>query len=269
MTQLYKNPSISDRERASAPDSKNKIKGSVTIEAALVIPMFLFAVLCLIYLLEIQSIRFSIGTATHGAAKIAAEETAVVSFFNPIKFQSDLINLIGADRLDQSIIVDGSRGIRCWTTFYDIEEEVLHVNVGYTIKLPFPEYTGIQLKQEYEFQIKVWTGYRNRRGEGTEESIVYIAETGVVYHTNYQCPYLQLSVRFVPASAVENLRNENGGIYHACEKCVYGASMTGVYITNYGMKYHNSLSCSGLKRSVRAVKKSEVAGMGACSKCGI
>lgn len=265
---LYRTPSISDREKTSAPDSKRKIQGSVTIEAALTIPIFLFAVLCLVYLFEIQAISFSIRTAAQGAAKIAAEEAAVIPVCNPVKFQADLINLIGTDRLDRSIVVGGSRGIHCFTTYYDSKEEVLKVKVGYTLRLPFPEYTGIRIKQEQGFQIKAWTGYAEHNGEETDEEIVYITENGFVYHTDYHCSYLQPSVQFVPVSAVENFRNESGGIYHACERCVHGESMSGVYITNYGTKYHNSLSCSGLKRSIRAVKKSEVIGKGACSKCG-
>ena len=58
-------------ERASVPGMRNEKKklfrqsGSVTIEASFGIPLFLFAALCLIWLIEIQSIRISITNAVH------------------------------------------------------------------------------------------------------------------------------------------------------------------------------------------------------------
>lgn len=71
----------------------------------------------------------------------------------------------------------------------------------------------------------------------------------------------------VPYTGLGNMRNESGGRYHACERCVIGTTMTGIYITQYGDRYHNSLNCSGLKRTIRTIKKSQTAGKRGCSKC--
>lgn len=60
-----------------------------------------------------------------------------------------------------------------------------------------------------------------------------------------------------------------GGIYHLCERCGWMPGNDGnCYVTDYGDRYHTSLSCSGLKRKVYTVPLSEVKGKGACSKCG-
>ena len=118
-----------------------------------------------------------------------------------------------------------------------------------------------------EFKVSAWNGYQKDRKENEDGQIVYITEKGTVWHSDYQCSYLQLSIQYVQYSELQNMRNEGGGKYHKCEQCVYGQAMNGVYITSYGNRYHNSLNCSSLKRTIRAVHKSEVAGRGGCSKC--
>lgn len=251
------------RKRASVPASN----GSMTVEAALTIPLFLFAVLSLIFLLEIQAIRFSVYAAAQSAAKTAAVQAAVVPVVNPFQFQSDIVNAIGAERLDRSIVEGGSSGIHCGTTYFSEKDGIIHVHVRYKVRLPFPGYTGLGTNIKQEFEVKAWTGYEDAGIEDDDGEIVYITDTGGVYHSDYHCSYLQLSIQYVPVGEVSGIRNENGEKYHACEQCVHGMAMSGVYVTEYGNKYHNSLNCSGLKRTIHAVKKSEVSGMGGCSKC--
>lgn len=260
-TKLSKNSHL-NLKRASVPGSK----GSVTIEAALAIPIFLFAVLCLIYLLEIQAIEFTVKAAAQEAAKQSAADLALVPVLNTYSFQKDLIENIGSERLERSIIEDGSAGIHCWSSYYNTVSEEVIIKVNYTVKLPVPGFLNLGVKKKEELKVKAWTG-RATQNLSEDDEVVYVTDTGVVYHTNYQCPYLQLSIKFVPSSSLIDVRNENGGIYHACERCVHGEAMAGVYITEYGTKYHNSLNCSGMKRSIKAVKKSEVAGLGGCTKC--
>ena len=117
------------------------------------------------------------------------------------------------------------------------------------------------------FKLSSWTGYEDQ-GMGSEGSgIVYMTDNGSVYHDDYNCSYLRLSIRYIPYEELGGIRNESGGKYHACDKCVIGPAMTGVYITDSGTKYHNSLNCSGLKRTIHAVEKSETGGVGGCSRC--
>ena len=116
--QPNKDKNLLKPERASVPGiiirNIKRQRGSVTIEASFGIPLFLFAALCLIWLLEIQSIRISITNAAQNAAKSAAEDTAIIPVLNTIKLKSDIVALIGEERIGRSIIQGGSSGISCW-----------------------------------------------------------------------------------------------------------------------------------------------------------
>ena len=252
-----------DKERASAPETK----ASVTIEASIAIPLFLFAVLCLIWMIEIQNIRISIAGAAQSAAKKESEQTALFSVLNSIKLKSDILDLLGEEWLENSIIKGGRSGISCWKSYVSPVTGEMNVVVEYEIKLPVPMFGSPSAELREEFKMSSWTGYKDRSAEEDGAEIVYITEHGTVYHEKYQCPYLQLSVSFIPYTEAERMRNASGGKYYGCEKCVYGPPMTGVYITDYGNRYHNSLNCSGLRRTIRAIKKSEAGWRGGCSKC--
>lgn len=135
------------------------------------------------------------------------------------------------------------------------------------IRLPFLQFGNLSAEYKEEMKFSSWNGFQKKGLESGDEQIVYITKTGLVYHEDYQCTYLQLSVRFIPYADLDGIRNEDGGRYYKCDKCVHGSAMAGVYITNTGGKYHNSLTCSGLNRTIYAVQKSRVIGRGRCSRC--
>ncbi len=263
MTQSDTNPSESKKERASVLSPR----ASVTLEAALVIPLYFFAVLTLVYMLEIQAVGITIRAALQDAAKTAAADAVLLPAVNIFKFKSDVVQAAGFDRLDRSIVAGGSSGIDCSRTYYSPLSGEIKAVAEYSVQLPFPGFKNLTARFREEMRVKGWTGYTKRDGTKGQDKIVYLTDTALVYHEDYQCTYLQLSVRFTPFSGLEGLRSEDGGKYKGCEKCVHGETMAGVYITNTGRKYHNSLNCSGLKRTIHAVKKSDVGSRAGCSRC--
>lgn len=231
------------------------------------VPLFFFAVICLLYLMEIMAVQTAVRSGLQYAGKTTAQEAYVTVLCSPSAVKSDMVNAIGADRLERSIVVGGSSGIDCSASRISPLTGIGELSAKYKIRIPVPVFHIASLNFEEKMQIKVWNGYE-KGGFGTkDETIVYITETGLVYHRNYHCTHLDLSIHMVQSEEVKTLRNKNGGKYHACERCGKGTGGS-LYITDTGDCYHSSLSCSGLKRTVYAIPFSEAAGKRACSKCG-
>lgn len=251
-------------ERASLFTS---LKGIITAEASMVLPIFLLAVCCLCYLLEIMAIQINVRAAAHSVGKELTQEAYVMPLVLPSKVEADMVQLIGAERMERSMIRGGSRGLNCSKTRISSKTGIIYMDVEYELALPISMFGILELPCKEEFQIKGWTGYVKNGFGGGREDVVYITETGLVYHRDYHCTYLDLSIQMVQKSEISNLRNEYQEKYYSCEKC--GSKSEGnVYITGQGNRYHSSLGCSGLKRSVYAVPISEIMGRGACSRCG-
>lgn len=242
-------------------------RASVTVEAALALPLFFFAALLLTYQLEMAAIETQVEAGANSAAKVAAKEMYVLPVLNPMQMESDIVNVIGDERLDRSIIDGGSSGLNCSGSYANPQSGVIHVKVSYRLKMPFPKFAVPPMTVKKEFKIKGWTGYE-KEGIGESAELVYITDHAAVYHKDYHCTHLQLSVHMVSTAEVGDLRNEGGGKYHACEFCGHGSTSGGVYITNEGNRYHTRANCSGLKRTIYAVQLSQVKGKGACSRCG-
>lgn len=149
-------------------------------------------------------------------------------------------------------------------------EELIRLMNMETIESPFPILAAPKAALEVKCVIKPWTGYDVTRGEERqkEEEIVFMTDHGEVYHRSRNCTHLTLSVQAAPFSEIKGKRNEGGSRYTPCEQCGDNGFATVVYITSHGSRYHFSLGCRGLKRTVRAVYLSQIPGVPSCSKCG-
>lgn len=211
--------------------SKNNVRAaSMTIEAALVLPLFLFAVMNLMSFIEIYRMQSNWNMKLHQTVK----EMAVVGS-----------------------AIDFSRDDECVDLIVPYKAEPFVAVVGFRDFLMFSR-----------MRTRAWTGYDNEAVQEDEgQELVYITEYGEVYHSTKSCSYLKLSIRAVAREYVEELRNEDGSCFYACEECGKACKNT-VFVTSYGNRYHATLRCSGIKRTIKEIPLLEVGNRKPCKKCG-
>lgn len=251
-------------ERASSFTSK----GSITLEAALSVSFFFFAVLCLVYMFEIMAIQTNIKSALHAVSKEVAAEAYVNPMIPTTRMEQRIAELVGEDRLENSMVVDGSQGLDCSSSKKYWNTTIMDLTVRYEIEIPVFLFRIPVISKDETIRVKGWTGHEVKQTDMLENVMVYVTDYGIVYHADMNCSYLELSIKAVGEAELENLRNQSGGIYKECSSCRHHSTTNSkVYITDYGDKYHKSLECSGIKRSIYAISLSDVHGLGGCSKC--
>lgn len=112
---------------------------------------------------------------------------------------------------------------------------------------------------------------KEKGGEETEDTIVFVTKSGTVYHTSSLCTHIKLSVTEISGEEVLNRRNTGGGKYYPCEFCMRGKTATGrVFITKEGNRVHTKKDCAGIKRTVRSMNRTEAErrGFKRCERCG-
>lgn len=276
---------------------KKQVKqGSLTVEAALVLPIFIFAITAFLSFFQMITIQENLQMGLTETAKAASRfgyvwedltegkgdqsmgRELVNSLVSGAFFEKELLKYIDREEIDSSCIEGGFKGISFLNSSFMEENDQIDIAITYLIRprVPFFHFRGYPMVQRVKTRGFVGTGKEEmsldtEKGEEEEqkEEVVYITETGTVYHGRRDCTHIKLSIRSSSLAEVEFLYNENRGRYKRCEICYKAdTEQQGVYITSDGERYHQYLGCSGLKRTVITIKRSEAAGKRPCSRCG-
>lgn len=246
-----------------------KRKGSLSIEAALVLPVFLFMMICIISLLSLLLFQMRLKECMHEEVKIAAMESINKGFPNEAELGEKVISNISDYILKIAPIENGYEGI--YFSEAGTDREVLILSATYETKLYYDMFGLFHKIFTQKCVQHSWEGYLSglrTNISDKEEEYVYITHDSEVYHLNRECSHLKLKIEAVESSMVLEKRNNSGAKYYSCEHCKSKLSDGLLYITSDGDKYHNSLSCSGLKRTVMMIPKSEIEGKRVCQRCG-
>ena len=244
-------------------------QGSITIEAAFVLPLFIFAMLFIMDLFTMLGFYMSVDRALDIEAKKLAKESFEDEVTDRDRICSELVSIL---RQNSSFpIENGEEGLDLSQSMLD-NREVIRLEVSYSFKPSFNIFGLVSPQVTQRRLMHTWIGYERGlfgTGAGIGNEEVYVAQNGSVYHSTLLCSHINLSISQTTGDAVEGLRNTDGGRYRPCEQCHAHISDGILYITDNGDRYHNSLTCSGLRRTVSAMRLSEALsrGLRPCMRC--
>ena len=239
-------------------------KGSLTVEAAFVLPIFLFAMLVFLYFMRmVQGYEW----IQEGLA-VTARAASQYGILEKRRFYQYMEETKG-----QLIYIEGGKeGISLQGSLIVPETEQIVVKAEYKVRLPIPFFAGEGITIHQMVKSRVFCGSKTWKREAAEEEEewIYITKYGTVYHRHKSCSFLNPSVQMVGKEEVFRKRNKKGGRYYPCESCVKTkeAMESVLYITEEGDCFHSSLGCKGINRTIYEIPLSKAVGLRACDKCG-
>lgn len=261
-------------------------RGSITLEAAIVLPLYMFALVMLISIIGMLKTYEAVEVNVYQAGKELALYTVAESITDSMSDSemADIANTFLVDTYTKNLLINhlqqeedslayiesGSSGISLWNSRVsgaEDEESIIDIIASYKLN-PKIDFFGVgSVNVANRARLHAWTGYEVLESSGdAEERIVYITESGTVYHLTPTCTHINLSITPVNYEAVGSYRNENGSTYGRCLLCGGGTEGT-VFITSDGDCFHSSVTCSGLKRTVIEIPISEVGTRPCCQRC--
>lgn len=255
--------------------------GSATVEASLVLPLFLLAMLVIVdlcgcirtrhavyeglqetaqYLAEYEYLYQMIGEGIHidMGDGLPGEAVDIGTAYIKLKSYIDDSDLI------EKYVSGGMAGLVITQAQYHSDDGFIYIDLYYKMKSNVVLFGDLEWDVHERVRQKAYVGYQN--DTQTEDGIqyVYITENASVYHSRRGCYHISLSISQISHAELEAIR----GSVTPCEICTkYHPDTGNIYVTDTGDRYHTSLNCSGLKRTVYRVKIEDYPYLPPCSHC--
>lgn len=274
-------------KRVLSSASRHKKQGSLTIEAALVLPLFLFFMVILMLPMGIMKEGRRIQTALEAVGEEVSQYAYVL---HQLKV-GDKLEATGIDGSSEEFLdglteegillfvrkqVDGRAGFERLESATFARSSVLRdgetidLILDYRVRIPFSVFGLKSIPMTARCCRRAWIGQEGgiNGKNGPEDELVYIGKASTRYHRQRTCHYLYNDIEQISFKEIENARNLNGGKYKPCSRCCRFAEENGsVYIMPSGERYHSDRNCSSIMAYVEAVPLSQVRHLGPCSYC--
>lgn len=253
---------------------------SFTLETAIVLPLFLCAVLtilslALLFLTEIKVQDALMQTAEELSWSVPAlqDDTDKQRDYLENYTVARMLLFLKDSAISHPVISNGALGIDYDNSTYSAKREEIHLVAEYKVVLPIALFGKRTYEVRQEAVTRAWVGNQTGEADRGDNDYVYVTDYGKVYHITRECTYLKREIKHIAFGHLANVRNAYGGIYKPCQQCIndvpikkYESSV--LYITVHGGRYHLDKNCSTLKRYIKKINKKDVGNKSCCSACG-
>ena len=277
LSQTNKNlfTSVKGMSRSVSQDYGRWAAGSMTIEAALLLPIVLFFFLHLAGVMEMLRFHGKLEAAlwnTGNQIALYADtfpelvETMPDVGVSYLFVQNQVKAFLGEDYLKASPLVYGTEGLNYLRSDYMDEDECVDIVVTYQVKPQVTIFPFGYRRMGSRYYARCWTGYDVTKEEQAHR-YVYVTPHGEVWHNTPECTYIYHEVESVPAAQISELKNDRGEAYELCKFCGNESEGEQVYFTREGEKYHLRSNCSAIYKDIQAVEWYEGISYRPCSRC--
>lgn len=258
-----------------------KNKGYITVEASIVVSLFLFFMLAMagmyMMLLAEAHIHQALAEATDYMAQYCyleqklfqskkkhrdegeQRQANVEMLVDTVLLKSRFKEYLGEDFYVERMISGGKEGIAIRVKKDKENSKILLVKAKYQVKIYLPLLGTRSIPLSNQIKQKAFVGF-SKEECNTSDTYVFVTPNREAYHLRRDCTHLALDVD------VESSKKKGG--YEGCFYCGKGEERNTIYIAKTGNVYHTKRDCVGLRRTVRRVKLSGVKGLGICERCG-
>lgn len=264
-----------------------KKEGSLTIEAAMALPLFVFFMILMMMPMEIMNIDRQVQTALEGVGEDLSQYAYLLQKGKEDKpestskltgIQKEILESLAGEgvlfyarkRVEEKVDMRRIEGIFFSRSSILQDDKTIDLIMNYRVSLPFSVFGLKSVPMTARSSRRAWIGKEGGKGERAmdSEEIVYVGKGSTRYHMSRTCHYLYNDLKSVTRNEVEHMRNLSGSTYKPCSRCQPPKEGSGlVYIMPSGEKYHTDQSCSSIVSYASAVSIETVRHLGACSYC--
>lgn len=269
------------------------LSGSLTLEASIVLPLYIFFLTAIIYILNILYLQNYFQASLEEASRSANRYAYLAEHFEALSFD-DMLNISGKDmsfvfnllknKADSELVRQAflSDNVKSLADNFCVSggcnglsiinlpssADALDLYLQYKIKLPFIPEKLITISVSQRCFFKTFTGEDITDKTGDYTQYVYITANASVYHTSPYCSYLSKYYSLFPASYFEEAISDRER-YSPCHSCANNVSPSyNVFLCPNSFVYHTKIDCFYLNTNIHKVTLDSIKDtMHICTRC--